>query len=90
MLYEHYVKHEVERRKFEGLLHGIDLDDKSPAPKSSAATPTTTTAPESSEFVFGRPDQYKSMSTEEREERTQKMMAFFKNWAGKTPVIKKD
>ena len=90
MLYDHFVKYEAERRKFERLLHGIDLDEKSPASKRTASPPTATTPPERSEFVFDRPEQYEKMSKDEREERTQKMMAFFKNWAGKSTVIKKD
>ncbi len=79
MLYEHAQKREDDKRKFQAVIHGAQVKD---------APSTTTTKKESKPFMFGDPEDYKKMSTEEKEALTKTMMGAHKRW-GQSPISPK-
>jgi hypothetical protein len=75
-LYEYKLKEDEEHLRFQAAIHGAKLKEAGRAPTSSKdnlgkAVP-----------MFGDPKDYESLSQEEREEMTEKMMGKHKIWAG--------
>lgn len=72
-LYEYKLKEKEEDFRFQAAIHGAKLKGSSQAGASSegGAVP-----------MFGDPKEYESMSQEDREELTKKMMGKHKIWAG--------
>ena len=73
-LYEYKLKEDEEDIRFQAAIHGAKLKEfgqTSPKNNLNKAVP-----------MFGDPKDYESLSQEEREEMTQKMMGKHKIWAG--------
>ena len=62
--------------KIIGAFHGFTLSDEKTVPKEQL--PAFVEKQEL--FVFGDPSQYEKMTTEERQELTEKMMGNHKTW----------
>ena len=73
-LYEHAQKREIERHKFQAIMHGAE-------PKESSMV--SSERKDSRPFMFGDPDDYKNMPSEEQKDLTEKMLSAHKLWAKK-------
>jgi hypothetical protein len=73
-LYEYYLKEEEAALRFQAAIHGAKIKETGP--------PTTKDNLDKSVPMFGDPKDYESLSQEEREEMTAKMMGKHKLWAG--------
>lgn len=74
-LYEYYLKEEEASIRFQAAIHGTKLKEtKQPSAEGNL---------EKSVPMFGDPKDFDSLSQEEREEMTEKMMGKHKVWAGK-------
>lgn len=74
-LYEHAQKREIERYKFQAMMHGAEPKDDPP--------PMISSEKKDSPFMFGDPDDYKNMSPEGQKDLTDKMLSAHKLWAKK-------
>lgn len=75
-LYEYKLKEDEEHLRFQAAIHGAKLketDRVSVSSKDNLKKPVP---------MFGDPAGYESLSQEEREEMTKKMMGKHKIWAG--------
>ena len=79
-LYEQAMDRETERRKFEAIIHGVEMKDAPSSPPPSAKKSPTNS------FMFGEPDDYKHLSQEEKKELTKKMMGAHKFFAVTKPL----
>jgi hypothetical protein len=73
-LYEHKLKEDEEHLRFQAAIHGAKLKE--------TGRPTTKNNLGKAVPMFGDPKDYESLSQEEREEMTDKMMGKHKIWAG--------
>ena len=99
VLYEHTQKRDLEKKKFEAALHGIDLDKEMKKQEGGQSVEeksgtneinqkgftfdTTPTESGKNEFLFLAPEDYEKMSEEEQEELGRKMFNSHKHWAEK-------
>ena len=74
-LYEYKLKEDEEHLRFQAAIHGAKLKETGRA--FSSEDNLNATVP-----MFGDPKEYESLSQEEREEMTKKMMGKHKLWAG--------
>jgi hypothetical protein len=75
-LYEYKLKEDEEHLRFQAAIHGAKLKE---AGQSFAPSGDNLKRPVP---MFGDPKDYESLSQEEREEMTEKMMGKHKMWAG--------
>lgn len=80
ILYEQAVLREIEERRFQASIHGIDLSKENKQQNTSTAieAPKNQSLP-----IFQDPKEYNHLSTEEKEELTNKMMGHHRKWAEK-------
>lgn len=76
-LFELSSKHRMEEYEIIGAFHGISPSNKDVVPKSQLPEGVS----DHKKFVFGDPDSYKNLSSEERENLTQEMMGNHKKWS---------
>ena len=81
VLYEHTIKREFDRMKFEASIHGIDLEKELKEQGVEMPKEDGSKAVEAAPFLFGDPEDYKDMPMDEREALTQKMKGQHKTWA---------
>jgi len=74
VLFEDYQERQMQERRFQAAIHGINLDKEMKKQKKKEK--------EDSSFVFGSPEEYKKMSEKEKKELTEKMMGKHKAWSG--------
>ena len=67
VLYSEWEKRENDRRKFELLIHGGKIDESITTVSARSSSPNDY-------MMFRDPKEYESMTKEEREELTRKMM----------------
>jgi len=73
-LYEYKLKEDEDSLRFQAAIHGAKLKESGrPSSKDNLGRPVP---------MFGDPKDYESVSQEEREEMTQKMLGKHKVWAG--------
>lgn len=75
-LYECKLKEDEEYLRFQAAIHGAKLKETGRVPASSEDNLKKAVP------MFGDPKDYESLSKEEREEMTAKMMGKHKIWAG--------
>jgi hypothetical protein len=80
-LYEFKLKEDEENIRFQAAIHGAELKEK-PQEGSKSGSETVP--------LFGDPKDYDSMSQEEREKLTKKMMGKHKVWAGQSGLGAKE
>ena len=78
-LYEGIQSSKLEQWEFQASIHGIDVTGNT----STNSTPTQTQS-EPGMPLFGDPESYQSLSNEEREVATQKMLFKHRVWAGES------
>lgn len=71
VLFEDYQERQMQERRFQAAIHGINLDKEMKKQKNKEK--------EDGSFMFGSPEDYKKMSEEKRKELTEKMMGKHKS-----------
>ena len=74
VLFEDYQERQMQERRFQAAIHGINLDKE--------MKKQTMKKKEDSSFMFGDPKEYEKMSKEERKKKTEEMLGKHKSWAG--------
>ncbi len=64
-------------------LQGIDLDKEQSKAKNRSSKPAQSSLRDNAIPLFGNPEDYKSMTDEERKEMTMKMMGKHRSWVNK-------
>lgn len=86
ILYEQALLRELDSRKFQASIHGIDLNDKEQNKASEQSTDNYKIVPSQKNQslpIFQDPKEYEHLSTEEKEKLTQKMIGKHRKWAKK-------
>lgn len=81
-LYKGIQENKLKEWKFHAGVHGIDIDGKNTT--SSTSTSSTPVQSDPNVPLFGDPESYQSLSDEEREAQTQKMLSKHKSWYNKS------
>jgi hypothetical protein len=85
-LYDQGQQELYDQLKFTAQVHGAEWKDSPGSNKNTNETVSSSSSEQS--FIFGSPDTYASLSKEEREELTQRMMQKHKKWVGTTALDK--
>lgn len=91
ILFQHCQKREKDRLRFQGLLHGFDIDKESEEKPDKPKNKKQTSREFRKKFdeaqkkqslpIFRDPSEYNNLSKEEKDKLTNKMMAQHKGWA---------
>lgn len=74
ILFEDYQDRQMQERRFQAGIHGINLDKEMKKIDKKKK--------EESTFMFGDPKEYEKMSEEERKKKTEEMMGKHKTMVG--------